>query len=44
MKKISIKDMTKKADKQKKEDNKSIYHYENYKIEINNKEVLIKNK
>lgn len=41
--KMSIKDMTRKAYRKKKDGNKTIYYYENYKIEIVNNEVLIKN-
>lgn len=42
--KISLDDMTRKADWKEAKNNKSIYYYQNYKIEITDKEVLIKNK
>ncbi|MBE6769198.1 MAG: hypothetical protein E7548_00395 [Ruminococcaceae bacterium] len=42
--KISVKDMARKAFEKKDTDDKTIYYYENYLIEITGKEVLIKNK
>ena len=36
--------MTKKANMKRTKDNKTIYYYENYIIEMKNKDVLIKNK
>ena len=42
--KVSVKDMTRKAFWEKDIDDKTIYYYENYLIEVAGKEVLIKNK
>ncbi len=42
--KISVKDMARKAFEKKDTDEKTIYYYENYLIEVTGKEVLIKNK
>lgn len=42
--KVSVKDMTRKAFGEEEMDDKTVYYYENYLIEVTEKEVLFKNK